>query len=73
MIEKTEDSLEQVLQMIQQKTVNTISGETIPINAATICIHGDGRNAVEFAMQIRNVLIENHITIQTIDLEKICE
>jgi len=66
LIENTEDSLTQVLQMILQRTVNTHLGETIPIKAETICIHGDGKKAVLFAEQIRKKLIENKITIQTI-------
>jgi UPF0271 protein len=66
MIEKTENSVAQVLQMVLQKTVNTNHADTIPIKAETICIHGDGKNAVLFAKLIREKLIENRITIQTI-------
>jgi UPF0271 protein len=66
LIDNTEDSLIQVLQMVTQKTVTTQLGERIPIKAETICIHGDGKNAVQFAEQIRKKLIDNNITIQTI-------
>lgn len=66
LIEKTADSIKQVLQMVTEKTVTTINKEIIPIRADTICIHGDGKHAVDFAMQIRNTLIENQIIIQTI-------
>jgi UPF0271 protein len=65
-IEKTEDSLKQVLQMVTQKNVTTIHNEIIPIRAETICIHGDGKYAVDFASQIRKKLIDNQIIIQTI-------
>lgn len=66
LIENIEDSLAQVLQMVLQRTVTTNLGDTIPIKAETICIHGDGKKAVVFAEQIRKKLIENQITIQTI-------
>lgn len=66
MIEKTEDSLKQVLQMVKEKTVTTITGSNISIKADTICLHGDGNHAVAFASEIRKKLIENQITIQTI-------
>jgi 5-oxoprolinase (ATP-hydrolysing) subunit A len=66
LIEHTEKSIAQVLQMVLQKTVTTHLAETIPINAETICIHGDGKKAVVFAEHIRKKLIENKITIQTI-------
>lgn len=35
-------AVQQVLQMVHSQSVTTISGKTIPINAGTICIHGDG-------------------------------
>ncbi len=66
LIENTDQSISQVLQMVLQRTVQTNLGDTIPIIAETICIHGDGEMAVVFAEQISKKLIENKITIQTI-------
>lgn len=66
LIENTEECLEQVLQMVEQNTVKTINNQIIAIKAETICIHGDGEYATAFAAAIRNKLIENNITIQTI-------
>ncbi len=45
-------AVQQVLQMIKVGTVTTLSGNTLPIIAETICIHGDGEHAVEFAKAI---------------------
>ncbi|MEO7924825.1 MAG: 5-oxoprolinase subunit PxpA [Chitinophagaceae bacterium] len=56
LIVATNKAVEQVLQMIQKKTVTTISGKTIPIDAETVCIHGDGKQAVEFARAIHEAL-----------------
>lgn len=47
-------AVEQVLQMINEGTVTTLSGKKIPVVAETICIHGDGKQAVEFAKAIYN-------------------
>ena len=52
LIEDTDKAIQQVLQMIKEGTVTTISGKIIPIVAETICIHGDGKHAVEFAKAI---------------------
>lgn len=52
LIEDTAAMLKQVLQMINEGTVTTVSGKLIPVIAQTICIHGDGKNAVEFAKAI---------------------
>ena len=48
--------IEQVLQMIKEGRVTTVSGKTIPILAETICIHGDGEHAVEFAKAIHDAI-----------------
>ena len=66
LIKDSETAIRQVLQMIQAKTVTTISGEQIPIKAETVCIHGDGENALEFARQIYRALRENSIGIGNI-------
>ena len=54
----------QVLKMILQKKVKTLHEEMIPIQADTICIHGDGFHAVEMAQAIYQTLKDNHIEIQ---------
>ena len=46
----------QVLQMIRKGTVTAITGEEVPLRAETICLHGDGQHAVEFAGAIREAL-----------------
>jgi UPF0271 protein len=53
-----ETVIKQVLQMVQQNTVTTVLGEKIFIKAGTICIHGDGPYAVEFAKAIHQTLHE---------------
>ena len=56
MIEDVSEVVKQVLQMINNKTITTLSGKTIPIIAETICIHGDGKHAVEFAKAIYSAI-----------------
>lgn len=52
LIEKADEMIKQVKQMIYQKLVTTVSGKEISIQADTICIHGDGKHAVSFATEI---------------------
>lgn len=54
-------AIAQVLQMVQQGTVNTITGNTIPIMAETICIHSDGLHALAFAQHIQQALKQQGI------------
>jgi UPF0271 protein len=53
LIDDEEQSIRQVLQMLQQSKVTSVSGKTISVDAGTICIHGDGKHAVQFAKRIR--------------------
>jgi 5-oxoprolinase (ATP-hydrolysing) subunit A len=65
LINDTATSLHQVLTMIREGQVNTVTGQTIPIKAETICIHGDGAHAVGFAKAIYISLLDNGITLKT--------
>ena len=56
LIEDTGKVLTQVMQLIKEGTVTTLSGKIIPITAETICIHGDGKQAVAFAKAIHNAI-----------------
>jgi 5-oxoprolinase (ATP-hydrolysing) subunit A len=59
LISDTDKVSAQVLQMVKEGTVTSVSGKTIPITAETICIHGDGKYAVEFAKAIHNILTQS--------------
>jgi 5-oxoprolinase (ATP-hydrolysing) subunit A len=63
MIEDTQQSLQQVLQMVTRRTVTTVSGKEVPIVADTVCVHGDGAHALEFVKEIRNMLITHDIKV----------
>lgn len=52
LITNVDEAIKQVLQMIETQTVTATNGEIINLKAETICIHGDGENAVEFAKAI---------------------
>ena len=64
LIEDTDKAVAQVLQMVKEGTVNSITGKKIPIIADTICIHGDGEHAVEFAKAIHSALTNEGIEIR---------
>jgi UPF0271 protein len=66
MIEYADRSAQQVLQMINEKTVTSVTGKKIPIIAVTVCIHGDGKHAVEFAKHISDQLKQHNIGIKAI-------
>lgn len=61
-----EKCVHQVLQMIEQQTVTSISGKHVPILAETICLHGDGAHAVNFAAVIYKTLQKHFIQIEPV-------
>ncbi len=64
LIKDSEKALSQVLQMITEQTVTATNGDKVALKAETICIHGDGENALEFAKIINAKLTENGIEIR---------
>ena len=57
-INEKDKVIKQLLEIVKYKTVTAISGKKIAMDANTICIHGDGKNAVAFAHQIFSTLKE---------------
>jgi UPF0271 protein len=61
MIASEDAALAQVLQMIRKGAVTATNGQQVPITAETICIHGDGPNALPFAQRIYATLKQEGI------------
>lgn len=66
MIESTQAAVKQVIMMIEKQAVISTEGQEVALKADTICIHGDGIHAVEFARELRNTLLSRNIFIETI-------
>ena len=66
LVENDEEAISQVLQMVLEGTVPTIEGSKVAIQADSICLHGDGAHAIEFAEKIRVALSKNQIEINAI-------
>lgn len=65
-IHDSEQAVTQVLQMIKSKTVTAITGEEIPIEAESICVHGDSEQALQFVNLIRRRLTDSNIQISAL-------
>jgi UPF0271 protein len=67
LIEKEEQSMRQVMQMVMERKVIAVTGEVVTISADTICLHGDGAQAAAFAHAIHQQLKRESIHIKTIE------
>jgi UPF0271 protein len=56
LIEEEEKAVDQVMQMVRKGTVTAVSGNEVSMVAETVCIHGDGKVAVQFARRLFSVL-----------------
>jgi len=63
LIKNQEDACRQVMQMITEKSVTSLSGKVIPIVAETICIHGDADGASELANHLYYYLTDHAIQL----------
>ncbi|OZE92413.1 hypothetical protein CH298_02415 [Rhodococcoides fascians] len=54
----------QVLQMAQHSTVSAIDGTEVPIDVASVCVHGDTADATAIARAVRSALTNADIEIK---------
>ncbi|MFK3938342.1 LamB/YcsF family protein [Alkalihalobacillus sp. NPDC078783] len=66
LITNHEQAIKQVLQMVTTSTVTAVDGSTVPLEADTVCVHGDGEHALLFVTELRKHLTEQGITIRSI-------
>jgi len=55
--------VQQAIDLVRKQRVRSLDGTDVPVHAETICVHGDGAHAVEFARAIRRGLAEAGITV----------
>ncbi|EJR64042.1 hypothetical protein IIO_01941 [Bacillus cereus VD115] len=57
------EAIKQVLQMVKEGYVKAVNGEKVTVQAQTICLHGDGEKAVQFAERIYRTFELNGVSI----------
>ena len=63
MIVDAQQSVRQVMAMIEEGYVTSLSGKRVPVAADTLCLHGDQPGAVTFAMELRAVFAKKGIEV----------
>lgn len=63
MITDDEEALKQVILMVKEQKVIAADGTEVPLQADTICVHGDGEHALLFSQKIKEALIQKQIQI----------
>jgi UPF0271 protein len=63
LIQHENAAAQQVLDMVLYKKIKSVTGKSIAIHADSVCIHGDGKNALVLAKKINEVLKQNNVSI----------
>ena len=63
LIANEEQALAQTLEMIQRGRVRSIEGQWTSVNAQTVCLHGDGEHALDFARRLRAAFAGRNIQV----------
>ena len=64
LIDNEDAMAKQLLQILTQQSLTAEDGKTIPVKVDTICLHGDGEHALEFARLINELLYLNNIALK---------
>lgn len=64
LITDEQESINQVMLMVKQQQVISVSKKSISLKAETLCLHGDGAHAVPFAKMIHERLKSEGITVK---------
>lgn len=64
LIESDAEAIAQTLSLVRDHRVTAIDGSTVAVNAQSVCLHGDGAHALEFAQRIRERLASEGIAVR---------
>ncbi|MCR6098642.1 LamB/YcsF family protein [Salipaludibacillus agaradhaerens] len=65
-IHNTQIAKERVLRMVAEGVVLATDGTDIPITADTICVHGDGEQALTFVKELRAMFLAHDIEVKAV-------
>jgi UPF0271 protein len=66
LISSDEEAINQVLKLVNEQMVTSVTGNKVAVHAETVCIHGDGEHAVSFAQKISSTLKQCNIEIRPV-------
>ena len=66
MITDEEEAIRRVIRMVREGKVTAITGRDIPIRADSVCVHGDGPQALAFVQKIREACEAEGIGIRAL-------
>ncbi|AVQ99904.1 lactam utilization protein LamB [Oceanobacillus iheyensis] len=65
LIDSVDQAVKQVMGMLTEGHVTSVERKSIPIQADTVCVHGDGASAVQFVRELTTALQAEGILIES--------
>lgn len=62
-VEDVQEALQQAMMFVEQGKVMSVDGQSLEIKADTVCLHGDGKQALALARLIRDTLTQKNISV----------
>ncbi|MFI8415404.1 5-oxoprolinase subunit PxpA [Serratia sp. NPDC078593] len=63
LIEDDEQALQQTLDMVRHHRVRSVEGNWAAVQAETVCLHGDGEHALDYAQKLRDSFKKYNISV----------
>ena len=67
MVHGASESTQHVLAMLEAGGIVTYTGQVLPTEIHSICVHGDNPHAIDSAMALRDALVENGYAVTPLD------
>ncbi len=61
-------AINNIIEMLEKKGIKTFEGNILKTEIDTICVHGDGKNAVGIAKKIKNDLVDRGINFKPLNM-----
>lgn len=57
-------AIAQIIEMVKEGTVTSVQQTKVPLQAHSVCVHGDGEHALQFAKRARQELEQQGVSVQ---------
>ena len=66
LVASEDEAVERTVRAVTEGTVRTVTGACVPVQADTVCVHGDGPQALAFAARLRTAFEEAGVRIAAV-------
>lgn len=65
-VHDADEAVQRAIRMVREQKVRSVDGQDLPLKVDTICLHGDGPHAAEFAQRLRAAFDDAGIAVRAL-------